>query len=127
MPKVHEHVSQLSNALSKALHYLQRSQQEAGDWFGDVSSDIRPTGFLMNTLCNTGRGPSVETDLIEQYLANTQSALGGWEKWPGSGPNVEVTLIAALTLSIARVRTHSQNRTVAARATADRKTVGHLS
>ena len=26
-----------------------------------------------------------------------------------------------------RVRTHSQNRTVAARATADRKTVGHLS
>ena len=32
-----------------------------------------------------------------------------------------------LLASRLRLRTHSQNRTVAARATADRKTVGHLS
>jgi hypothetical protein len=33
----------------------------------------------------------------------------------------------SLISDFARLRTHNQNRTVAARATADRKTVGHLS
>jgi Fe-Mn family superoxide dismutase len=42
---------------------------------------------------------------------------------PGTGGAPSPAVLAAIT----RLRTHNQNRTVAARATADRKTVGHLS
>ena len=45
----------------------------------------------------------------------------------GSNPGYLVPESERSLSVILRVRTHSQNMTVAARATADRKTVGHLS
>ncbi len=53
---------------------------------------------------------------------------GGQRREMGLGSPESVSLATARKLAAeARVRTHSQKRTVAARAMAERKTVGHLS
>ncbi len=55
-------------------------------------------------------------------LMGVLGEMGAFDRLSGAS-----TLVLALGLLAARVRTHSQKSTVAARATAERKTVGHRS
>ncbi len=50
-----------------------------------------------------------------------------WQLGSSLVGDIFLTTVFTGDIAYPRLRTHNQNRTVAARATADRKTVGHLS
>ncbi len=91
-------LQEVKEALAKTSEFLISSQLEDGTWDGAVRSDARATAFFLNTVRNTGRSSDKSIPKLEAFLKQEQLDCGGWEKWPGSGPNVDVTLVCALSL-----------------------------
>jgi squalene-hopene/tetraprenyl-beta-curcumene cyclase len=86
-------------ALAVTSEYLVSNQFEDGTWGGTVKSDTRTTAFYLNTIRNTGRSSDIVIQRMEIFLKQEQLECGAWEKWPGSGPDVEVTLVCSLSLA----------------------------
>lgn len=91
-------VRELETALSKTSDFLVSGQCADGTWDGAVQSDARTTAFYINTARNAGRSSDEIVPRMEAYLKHEQLGCGAWEKWPGSGPDVDVTLVCALSL-----------------------------
>lgn len=88
----------VDKALSVTKQYLLSSQMADGSWAGPVEADPRNTAFYLNTQWAIGCGHDDRTCEMEAYLEAVQLECGGWEAWPGGGPDVEVTAACVLAL-----------------------------
>lgn len=89
----------IDSALARTRSYLVSRQRQDGTWSGTVKSDPRTTAFYLNTVRNSGRPPDSTTQKMEVFLKQEQLDCGAWEKWPGSGPDLDVTLVCTLSLA----------------------------
>lgn len=90
--------SHVAAALDRTRRHLLDTQAADGTWTGRIESDVRSTAFYLNTLWCLGRKPDGRTGAMERYLRATQLGCGGWERWPGGGPDVDVTAVCMLAL-----------------------------
>lgn len=93
-----EIIGRLDDALNRTRDYLSSSQRPDGTWVGSVENDPTPTAFYLSTLSSLGREPDDDSRQLELYLASEQEECGAWTAWPGSAPDVDVTVACVLAL-----------------------------
>lgn len=91
-------IYRLDEALDRSRNFALKAQRPDGSWSSSIGNDPRVTAFYMNALWNLGRAPDSRTAEMESYLSSQQLECGGWESWPGSGPDINVTAICAFAL-----------------------------
>jgi len=83
----------LDHSVSEATGYLLRKQHEQGYWLGTLHNDSSVTGLYVLLALYTGWADPEKQKKAVRYLLEQQTADGGWEQYPGSGGNLDATLI----------------------------------
>jgi len=89
------------------------TQRPDGTWEFEVKSDVRATAFYLNTIARLGFPADVRTRQMESHLSDKQLKCGAWESSPGSGPDIEVTAVCALSLERAETKLGLEARSLA--------------
>ena len=93
----------LDAAICRARESLRSRQDPGGYWCGTLVNDTSLTGVYVLLARYTGFvDPQREVKAV-RFLMRAQGPDGGWEQYPGSGGNLDVTLINTVALVAAEV------------------------
>jgi len=93
----------VAQALDRGVTYLRGRQAPEGYWLGTLHNDSSVTGIYVLLARYTGTVDPDREQRAVRFLLDEQGADGGWEQYPGSGGNLDVTLINATALRAAGV------------------------
>jgi len=96
-------MQQVDRAVSAGCAYLLKRQDRQGYWLGTLYNDSSVTGVYILLAAYTGQGHPEKQDKSVRFLMAEQGEDGGWEQYPGSGGNLDVTLINTTALHVAGV------------------------
>lgn len=101
VPEAPPSLRDLEVAIREGTEYLLRRQHPDGYWCGTLYNDSSVTGLYILLAHYTDNVRPERDRKAARYLLDSQLEDGSWEQYPGSGGNLDVTLINYTALRLA--------------------------
>lgn len=101
------HVTEVSQAIERALDWLLRHQYPEGYWWGELESNVTITAEHLFFTHILGIGSQELWEKIARYILSEQRPEGFWANWYGGPGDLSTTVEAYLALKMAGVDPNS--------------------